>query len=160
MCICTHTCIYIYMYIYCTSKQMRWHAKTMYAYKKCILCSMPKFITSILLCPLYGWCYILKMLTYPRINRWRRNPRSRCAWLTGPEPCWGYARTSFGVDAAAEVTISKCNIWKSWTLELTSEFSHAHLTIFRTVWDDGWFYQEHASRVNAKLQKMYQYFVG
>ena len=60
------------------------------------------------------------------LTRSRRNPRSRCAWLTGPEPRWGYARTSFGVDAAAEVTISKCNLWKSWTLELTSEFSHAH----------------------------------
>ena len=48
--------------------------------------------------------------------RSRRNPPSRCAWLTGPEPRWGYARTSFGVDAAAEVTISKCNLWKSWTL--------------------------------------------
>ena len=87
------------------------------------------------------------------ISRSRRNPRSRCSWLTGPEPRWGYARTSFGVDVAAEVTISKCNLWKSRTLELTSEFSHAHLTIFSTVWDVGWFYQDHASRVNAKLQK-------
>ena len=94
------------------------------------------------------------------ITRSRRNPRSRCAWLTGLEPRWGYARTSFGVDAAAEVTISKCNLWKSWTLELTSEFSHAHLTIFSTVWDAGWSYQDHASRVNAKPQKIYQYFVG
>ena len=94
------------------------------------------------------------------ITRSRRNPRSTCAWLTGPEPRWGYARTSFGVDAAAKVTISKCNLWNSWTLELTSEFSHAHLTIFSTVWDVGWFYQDHASRVNAKLQKIYQYFVG
>ena len=97
---------------------------------------------------------------YNNVSRSRRNTRSRCAWLTGPEPRWGYARTSFGVDAAAEVTISKCNLWKSWTLELTSEFSHAHLTIFSTVWDVGWFYQDHASRVNAKLQKIYQYFVG
>ena len=88
-----------------------------------------------------------------RVTRPRRNPRSRCAWLTGPEPRWGYARTSFGVNSAAEVTISKCNLWKSWTLELTSEFSHAHLTILSTVWDVGWFYQDHASRVNAKLQK-------
>ena len=94
------------------------------------------------------------------ITRSRRNPRSRCAWLIGPEPRWGYARTSFGVDAAAEVTISKCNLWKSWTLELTSEFSQAHLTIFSTVWDAGWFHQDHASRVNAKPQKIYQYFVG
>ena len=92
--------------------------------------------------------------------RSRRNPRSRCAWLTGPEPRCGYARTSFGIDAAAEVTISKCNLWKSWTLELTSEFSHARLTIFSTVWDTCWFYQDHASRRNAKLQKIYQYFVG
>ena len=58
-----------------------------------------------------------------------RASRSRCAWLTGPQPCSGYARTSFGIDAAAEVTISKCNLLKSWTLELTSEFSRAHLTI-------------------------------
>ena len=100
------------------------------------------------------------MGSYEFLIRSRRNPRSRCAWLTGPEPRWGYARTSFGVDAAAEVTISKCNLWKSWTLELTSEFSHAHLTIFSTVWDAGWFYQDHASRVNAKPQKTYQYFVA
>ena len=39
------------------------------------------------------------------VTRSRRNPRSRCAWLTGPEPRSGYARTSFGIDAAAEVTI-------------------------------------------------------
>ena len=102
----------------------------------------------------------LNLHTFYDISRSRRNPRSRCAWLTGSEPRWGYARTSFGVDAAAEVTISKCNLWKSWTLELTSEFSHAHLTIFSTVLDAGWFYQDHASRVNAKLQKIYQYFVG
>ena len=51
-------------------------------------------------------------------------------------------------------------IYGNPTLELTSEFSHAHLTIFSTVWDVGWFYQDHASRVNAKLQKIYQYFVG
>ena len=88
------------------------------------------------------------------LNRSRRNPRSRCAWLTGPEPRCGYARTSFGIDAAAEVTISKCNLWKSWTLELTLEFFHAHLTIFSTVWDTCWFYQDHASRRNAKLQKI------
>ena len=31
------------------------------------------------------------------------------AWLTGPEPRSVYARTSFGIDAAAEVTISTCN---------------------------------------------------
>ena len=54
--------------------------------------------------------------------------------LTGPEPRWGYARTSFGADAAADVTISKCDLWKSWTLELTSEFSHAHLTILAQCW--------------------------
>ena len=94
------------------------------------------------------------------VDRSRRNPRSRCAWLTGPEPHCGYARTSFGIDGAAEVTISKCNLWKSRTLELTSECSHAHLTIFSTVWDTCWFYQDHASRRNAKLQKIYQYFVG
>ena len=104
--------------------------------------------------------WIRRSPVVPAVTRSRRNPRSRCAWLTGPEPRWGYARTSFGVDAAAEVTISKCNLWKSWTLELTSEFSHAHLTIFSTVWDAGWFYQDHASRVNAKSQKIYQYFVG
>ena len=96
-------------------------------------------------CQIWMWfeesnmCFCqVKNFAYGEINerslsnphpRSRRNPRSRCAWLTGPEPRWGYARTSFGVDAAAEVTISKCNLWKSWTLELTSEFSHAHLTI-------------------------------
>ena len=63
------------------------------------------------------------------ISRSRHNPRSRCAWLTGPEPRSGYARTSFGIDATAEATILWCNLWKSWTPELTSEFSHAHLTI-------------------------------
>ena len=62
-------------------------------------------------------------------TRSRRNTRSRGAWLTGPVPRWGYTRTSLEIDAAAEVTISKCNLWKSWTLELTSEFSRAHLTI-------------------------------
>ena len=43
------------------------------------------------------------------MTRSRLNPHLRCAWLTGPEPRSGYARTSFGIDAAAEVTISKCN---------------------------------------------------
>ena len=94
--------------------------------------------------------------TNRQLTRSRRNPRSRCAWLTGPEPRSGYARTSFGIDAAAEVTIWKCNLWKSWTLKLTPEFSHAHLTIFSTAWDTCWFYQDHASRRNAKLQKIYQ----
>ena len=70
-----------------------------------------------------------KPLSGVLVIRSRRNPRSRCAWLTGPEPRSGYARTSFGIDAAAEVTISKCNLWKSWTLKLTSEFSHAYVTI-------------------------------
>ena len=84
----------------------------------------------------------------------RRKSRSRCAWLTGPEPRWGYARTSFGVDAATEVTISKCNLWKSWTVQLTSEFSHAHLTIFSIVWVTGWFYQDHPCRRNAKTQNI------
>ena len=92
--------------------------------------------------------------------RSRRNPRSRCVWLTDLEPHPWYVRTSLGIDAAAEVTISKCNLWKSWTLELTSEFSHPHLTIFSRVWDAGCFFQDHASRRNAKLQKIYQYFVG
>ena len=77
------------------------------------------------------------------VTRSRRNPRL------------GYARTSFGIDAVAEFTIWKCNLWKSWTLKLTSEFSHAHLTIFSKVWDTCWFHQDHASRRNAKLQKMY-----
>ena len=65
----------------------------------------------------------------PWFIRSRRNPRSRRAWLTGPEPRWGYARTSFGVDASTAVTILKCNLWKSWTLELTSEFS-PHIWLF------------------------------
>ena len=45
----------------------------------------------------------------------------------------------------------QCDLRKSWTRELTSEFCHARLTIFSTVWDAGWFYKEHASRRNAKL---------
>ena len=92
------------------------------------------------------------------LARLKAQTRSRCAWLTGPEPRWGHARTSFGVDAAAEVTILKCNLWKSRTLKLTPEFSHAHLTIFSTVWDVGWFYQDHASRRTAKLQKKISVF--
>ena len=78
-----------------------------------------------------------------------------------------WPRTPFGVCAnllrdrcSCRSYNSKCNLWKSWTLKLTSEFSHAHLTIFSTVWDTCWFYQDHASRRNAKLQKIYQYFVG
>ena len=63
------------------------------------------------------------------VSRSRRNPRSICVWLTGPEPRLGYARSSFVVNAAAEVAILKCTLWKSWTLELTSEFFHVHLTI-------------------------------
>ena len=107
-----------------------------------------------------AWCELPHQCIYKQcITRSRRNPRSRCAWLTGPEPRSGYARTSFGIDAVAEVTISKCNLWKSRTLKLTSEFSHAHLTISSTVWDTCWFYQDHASRRDAKLQKIYQYFV-
>ena len=110
-------------------------------------------------------CIFRSLLQFVVLNgthviRSRRNPRSRCAWLTVPELRCGYARTSFGIDTAAEVTISKCNLWKSWTLELASEFSHAHLTIFSTVWHTCWFYQDHASWRNAKLQKIYQYFVG
>ena len=46
-----------------------------------------------------------------------------------PSTTLGYARTSFGVDAAAEVTISKCNLWKFWTLEMTSEFP-THILLF------------------------------
>ena len=48
-----------------------------------------------------------------------------------------YARTSIKIDAAAEVTISKCNLRKSSTHELT--------------WNAGWFYQDHASLRNATL---------
>ena len=61
-----------------------------------------------------------KLENHISVIRSKRNPRSRCAWLTGPEPRWGYARTSFGVDAAAEVTISKCNLWKSWSLDYST----------------------------------------
>ena len=92
------------------------------------------------------------------VSRSRRNPRSRCAWLT---------RTPFGVCANLLRDRCSCRSYnfkvlsmEPWALELTSEFSHAHLTIFSTVWDTCWFYQDHASRRNAKLQKIYQYFVG
>ena len=58
-----------------------------------------------------------------------------CLWVQAliyqvkAQPRWGYARTSFGVDASTAVTILKCNLWKSWTLELTSEFS-PHIWLF------------------------------
>ena len=82
-----------------------------------------------------------------RLADWPRNPFGVCANLLRDRcSCRSYN--------------SKCNLWKSWTLKLTSEFSHAHLTIFSTVWDTCWFYEDHASRRNANLQKIYQYFVG
>ena len=64
------------------------------------------------------------VLTHFLINRSRFNPRLRYAWLTGHELRLGYARTSIGIDAAAEVTILNYELWKSWSHELTSGFSH------------------------------------
>ena len=63
---------------------------------------------------------------YLNISQW---PIMCLNFILGRLPRSKYARTSFGVDAAAEVTISKCNLWKSRALELTSQFSHAYLTI-------------------------------
>ena len=54
---------------------------------------------------------------------------SRYARLTDLDRRLGYARTSTEMDAVAEVANSKCNLWKSWTQELTSQFSQAHLSI-------------------------------
>ena len=68
--------------------------------------------------PIVWWCGHPLPLSNIAMVRSSCNPRSRCAWLTGPELRWGYARTSFGINTAAEVTISKCNLWKSWTLDL------------------------------------------
>ena len=67
LCVYAHTHVYIYRYI---ALQSKWNdtLKPYMRTKNCLLCSIPKFITSILLCPLYGWCYILKMLRYPHID--------------------------------------------------------------------------------------------
>ena len=62
-------------------------------------------------------------------NRSRRNPRSRCAWLTGPDPRSGYARTSFGIDAAAEVTI-----WFESVIYGNPEHSNWHQSFPTLIW--------------------------
>ena len=78
------------------------------------------------------------------INRSRRNPRSRCAWLTGPEPRSGSLQLQ---KLQFQSVIYGDPEHSNW------QFSHTHLTIFSTVWDTCWFYQDNARRRNAKLQK-------
>ena len=55
--------------------------------------------------------YIIHIITNTRRNTW-----SRYAWLTGHERRLGCARTSIGIDSAAEVANSKCNyiILNTW----------------------------------------------
>ena len=97
--------------------------------------------------------YIIHIIMNTRRNTW-----SRYAWLTGHERRWGCARTSIGIDSAAEVAISKCNYIILNTWADIRGFTHTLFTIFGIVRDAVWFQWLRLCKV--KSYKMLSIFLG
>ena len=136
MYMCTCTCLYIYMYIHWTLWLLtsHWENGT-----KCTPCAGCRGML----------CHQVKSQPPFEVHLadWPWTPLGVCAnLLRGRRSCRSY---NFKVKSM-EILNTRTDIR---VFPRTFDY-------FSTMWDVGWFYQDHTSRVNAKLQKIYQYFVG